>query len=78
MVVDERFGALLDGSQGDAMDDSGGQGVLGVFVGGDGSTLGEVLAERSAVGGKSVGGAKLSQSQRRQAANRLKWAKSNQ
>ena len=34
MVVDERFGALLGVSQGDAMDDSGGQGFGGVFAGG--------------------------------------------
>ena len=35
MVVDERFGLLLGGSQGDAMDDSGGQGFGfgGVFAG---------------------------------------------
>ena len=33
MVVDERFGSLLVGSQGNAMGDSGGQGFGGVFAG---------------------------------------------
>ena len=45
MVIDERFGALLDGSQGDAMDDSGGQGFGGVFAGG------ASVEERTAGGG---------------------------
>jgi len=49
MMVDERFGALLDGSQGDAMDDSGGQGFGGVFAGG-------VFAEEVAVHRHAAGG----------------------
>ena len=46
MVVDERFGALQAGSQGDAMDDSGGQGFGGVFAGG------ASVKERIADGGR--------------------------
>ena len=45
MVVDERFGSLLGGLQGDAMDDSGGQGFGGVFAGG------ASVEERTAAGG---------------------------
>ena len=52
MVVDERFGALLVGSQGDAMDDSGGQGFGGVFAGG-------VSEERTAGGGGRNHGPRL-------------------
>ena len=44
-MVDERFGALLDGLQGDVVDDSGGQGFGGVFAGG------VSVEERTAGGG---------------------------
>ena len=68
MAVDERFGALLDGLQGDAMDDSGGQGFGGVFAGG------VSVEERTAGGG---GTARLSNNQRRQVAKRARWEKAN-
>ena len=53
MAVDERFGALFDGLQGDAMDDSGGQGFGGVFAG-DVS-----VEERTAGGGGGNQGLRL-------------------
>ena len=53
VVSRERFGALLDGSQGDAMDDSGGQGFGGVFAGG------ASVEERTAGGGGRNHGLRL-------------------
>ena len=66
MVVDERFGSLLGGSQGDAMDDSGGQGSGGIELSGGGCG-----------GGQMVGSVPVSLScnarrmQRRRAASRV-------
>ena len=58
MVVDERFGSLLGGSQGDAMDDSGGQGFGGVFAGG-------ASVEERPAGGGAVGLESLSKNARK-------------
>ena len=58
MVVDERFGSLLGGLQGDAMDDSGGQGFGGVFAGG-------ASVEERPAGGGAVGLESLSKNARK-------------
>ena len=68
MVVDERFGSLLGGLQGDAMDDSGGQGFGGVLAGG-------VSVEKRVAGGG--GSARLSNNQRRKMAKRARWEEAN-
>ena len=64
MVVDERFGSLLGGSQGDAMDDSGGQGFGGVFAGG-------ASVEERPAGGGAVGLESLSKKARKKRRNFL-------